>query len=71
MPPNSESIGLALEDATLISWILDVHRGEPILRLLSMYEDLYQNTIHKAYKEAEARWDGVWDKGWLIANLLE
>lgn len=71
MHPNGENIGLALEDATLFARILDVHRGEPIPKLFSMYEDLRQSTIHSAYKEAEARWDGVRDKGWVIAKLLE
>src|ERR1700676_5674701 len=71
MPPNRESVGHALEDMALFTWILEVHTGEPISKLFSMYGDLHQSAINHAYKEAEYRWEGVWDKGWLAAKLHE
>jgi hypothetical protein len=71
MPPNGESVGHALEDVALFTRILEVHSGEPISKLFSMYEDLRQSAIDHAYKEAEYRWEGVLDKGWLAAKLRE
>jgi len=71
MPPNGESVGLALEDSALFARILDVHAEKPISKIFSMYEDLRRNAIDSAYKEAEFRWDGVRDKGWLKGKVLE
>lgn len=71
MPPNGESVGLALEDATLFARVLEVHAGEPMSKLFSVYEDLRRSTIDSVYKEAEFNWDGVRDKGWVAAKLLE
>jgi hypothetical protein len=55
MPPNGESVGLALEDATLFARVLEVHAGEPTSKLFSIYEGLRRSTIDSVYKEAELR----------------
>ena len=71
MPPNGESVGHAFEDAVLFARIVEVHAGEPISRLFTIYEDLRKSAIDHAYKEAQFRWEGVRDKGWLAAKVRE
>lgn len=66
-----ESIGLALEDAALFARIVECHPDKPVLEIFSMYEGLRRKTIESAIREAEARWDGIKDKGLLVRKLIE
>ncbi len=73
MPPQGESMGLALEDAILFARIIECNPEEPISALFATYESLRRSTIDAVYKEAVFRWDGLKDKGWLarlVVNFL-
>lgn len=71
MPPTGESIGLALEDATLFARIFERHSDKSVSDLFFMYDDLRRNTIESTVREAEMRWDGLKDKGWFARKVIE
>ena len=71
MPPQGESVGLALEDAILLSMILQHHREEPIPQLLSHYNRLRRPRIDAAVKEANFGFETIQDRGWLATVLME
>jgi len=71
MPPQGESMGFALEDAILFARIIECNPEEPISTLFATYESLRRSTIDAAYKEADFRWDGLKDKGWLVRLVME
>lgn len=73
MPPQGESIGLALEDTALFSRIVEVHQAVPvpISTLFSEYEALRRPVINAAVSDAEMRWDGMRIKGSVEAKIFE
>ena len=64
-------MGFAMEDAVLFARIIECNPGESISTLFATYESLRRSTIDSAYKEAEFRWDGLKDKGWLGRLMMD
>lgn len=69
MPPQGESIGLALEDVILISRVLEARKESAPEDLFKHYESLRRDRIAKAQKEAEWRFEKIKDKG-LVGGLM-
>ena len=79
MPPQGESIGLALEDAVLFSRVLK-HRTikftkesepETLREAFKSYEDLRRSRIDEAYREANKRWESAKDTGFIVMKIKE
>ncbi|OCK84990.1 FAD/NAD(P)-binding domain-containing protein [Lepidopterella palustris CBS 459.81] len=71
MPPQGESVGLALEDVVLLSRLAGQHETKSTAQILADYESLRKPRIAEAFKEAEFRWETAKDRGWLMAVLME
>jgi len=71
MPPQGESVGLALEDVVLFSRVMGLHETKATSQILSDYENLRKPRIDAAFKEANLRWETAKDRGWLMTVLLE
>ncbi|KAF2469980.1 FAD/NAD(P)-binding domain-containing protein [Lindgomyces ingoldianus] len=71
MPPQGESAGFALEDAILLSRILEHHQSKSIAELFDRYEQLRRPRINAAVKEANLRFETIRDRGWLTTIIVE
>ncbi|KAK2760940.1 hypothetical protein FQN54_002182 [Arachnomyces sp. PD_36] len=79
MPPQGESIGLALEDAVLFSRVFarhnskDIGDDEPSILsgVFKSYEDLRRGRIDEAYREAAMRWESAKDSGFIGMKMKE
>jgi salicylate hydroxylase len=72
MPPGGQSVGLALEDAVLISRILAaVSSSTPISETLSHFVSLRRPRVEDHYKQMASRWEGVKDKPWWKQRIIE
>ena len=71
MPPQGESVGLALEDVVLFSRVMGQNETKATFQILSDYENLRKPRIDAAFKEANLRWETAKDRGWLMTVLLE
>ncbi|OCL04282.1 FAD/NAD(P)-binding domain-containing protein [Glonium stellatum] len=71
MPPQGESVGLALEDVVLFSRVVSQHETKPTTQIFADYEKLRKPRIDAAFKEANFRWETAKDRGWLMTVLLE
>lgn len=71
MPPQGEGVGLTLEDAMLLSRLLDAHDSSTTLKLFGDYEKLRRARIDSAVDEANFRWETVKDKGWFAGVVME
>lgn len=70
MPPQGESTGLAIEDATLFAQIVEGFPEKSIQDLFETYEKTRRPRINLAYKHATSRWR-VYDKSWLTNKFEE
>lgn len=71
MPPQGESVGLALEDVVLLSRILQHRQEKSIMQLFRNYDQLRRPPINAAVKEANFGFETVQDRGWLMAIIME
>jgi salicylate hydroxylase len=71
MPPQGESTAFAIEDAVLISRVLERFPKDDISRVFMVYENTRRHRIDKAYKEAVFRWSQIKDKSWLQHKVTE
>ena len=71
MPPQGESVGLALEDAVLFPRILASSPEQSLPEVFARYERNRRDRIDVAWKEADARWENAKDKSWLYQKVLE
>lgn len=71
MPPQGESIGLAIEDTILFTRVLEKYHSEPLTKTFEMYERLRKPRIDAAFEEAEFRWENVRDVGFVVCYLRE
>ena len=71
MPPQGESVGIALEDAMVFAKLASEYATHTWPEIFSVYERLRRSRIDAAYKEASFRWDTAKDCGWLKQRLIE
>ncbi|KAF3479868.1 salicylate hydroxylase [Arthroderma uncinatum] len=71
MPPQGESIGIAIEDAILFTRTLAKYRSFPLSKAFKVYKELRRDRIHEQYQEASRRWETVRDCGYLVNKLKE
>jgi 2-polyprenyl-6-methoxyphenol hydroxylase-like FAD-dependent oxidoreductase len=71
MPPQGESIGLALEDALLFARVLAKFHTQGLEPAFSVYENLRRQKVEDAHREASKRWENVRDSGYLVMKLKE
>jgi hypothetical protein len=71
MPPQGESVGLALEDVVLFSTLLAKYKSKTAAELFELFESLRTGRINAAFDEANFRWETVKDKGWLAGVMME
>ena len=71
MPPQGESVGMALEDVMVFARLMAHHQTHSFADLFSAYERLRRKRIGAAYEEASFRWETVKDAGWLAQTLKE
>ena len=71
MPPQGESVGLALEDVVLFTRILSYHGTKTLEQIFEKYEEVRRKRIDEAYDEATFRWETVKDKGWFGIRMVE
>lgn len=71
MPPQGESVGLALEDVVLLSRILEHHEARPVEELFLRYDDLRRPRINAAVKEANFGFETIKDRGWVTTIIME
>lgn len=79
MPPQGESIGLALEDSVLFSRALahynakdaEDNKRRTLLETFKSYEELRRSPIDEAYREAKMRWESAKDSGFVGMKMKE
>ncbi|EFR02632.1 salicylate hydroxylase [Nannizzia gypsea CBS 118893] len=71
MPPQGESIGIAIEDAILFARTLAKYRSSPLSETFRVYEELRRHRIDEQYQEASSRWETVRDCGYIVTKLKE
>jgi 2-polyprenyl-6-methoxyphenol hydroxylase-like FAD-dependent oxidoreductase len=71
MPPQGESVGLALEDVVLFSRLLQKHQAKEAEDIFVLYELLRRDRIEAAFDEANFGWEKVKDKGWFGGLMME
>ena len=71
MPPQGESVGLALEDVVLFSRILNQRKDVSIEESMQKYVDLRRDRINAAVKSANFGFETIKDHGWLMTILVE
>jgi salicylate hydroxylase len=71
MPPQGESVGLALEDVVLFMRIFSHYEDKSIPEIFEVYESFRRKRIDDAYNEANYRWETVKDAGWLGNRIKE
>ncbi|KAI9888979.1 MAG: hypothetical protein M1814_006096 [Vezdaea aestivalis] len=69
MPPQGESMTLAIEDAALFARVLETFPDKPVEEIIAVYERTRRPGIDAAYDEAVQRWENVKDTSWL-ANIF-
>jgi salicylate hydroxylase len=70
MPPQGESVGLAIEDSTLFARIIAKQPEAAIEDTFARFERNRKKRIDNAFEEADWRWDTVKDSG-LMAGLMK
>jgi salicylate hydroxylase len=71
MPPQGESVGLALEDVVLLSKVLH-HRSEKSIEgSFQMYDKLRRPRIDTAVKAANFGFETIKQRGWFATLLIE
>ncbi|KAF2122590.1 hypothetical protein BDV96DRAFT_481499 [Lophiotrema nucula] len=71
MPPQGESVGLALEDVVLLSRILEHHNDKSVTGMFSYYEQLRRSRINAAVKEANFGFETIKDRGWITTVIMD
>ena len=71
MPPQGESIGIALEDAVTLSRVLEKRKEEEPIQIFQNYERLRRETVETAYEKAAWGWEKVKDKGFIAGIMME
>jgi hypothetical protein len=72
MPPQGESIGLAMEDTILFSrLVLKYNESKTTSEIFEEYERLRKPRIDAAFDEANFRWESAKDKGFVAGILME
>ena len=71
MPPQGEAVGLALEDATLLTRVFQELPEKSIPEAFAIYEKTRKPRVDVVYTEANKRWEKVMDRGWLKQKALE
>lgn len=71
MPPQGESVGLALEDVVLLSRIIQHHERMPIEQLFKHYDQLRRPRINAAVKEANFGFETIKDRSWFTTMLMD
>ena len=70
MPPQGESVGLALEDAVVFARCMaDVYQGGDLESAFAKYERLRRPRTDEAYKQATFGWDTQKNSGWFAFQL--
>ena len=70
MPPQGESVGLALEDAVVFARCMaDVQQCRDLESAFTKYERLRRPRADEAYKQATFGWDTQKDSGWFAFQL--
>jgi 2-polyprenyl-6-methoxyphenol hydroxylase-like FAD-dependent oxidoreductase len=71
MPPQGESVGLALEDVVLLSRILDHCNGKSVEESFQLYDKLRRPKINAAVKMANFSFETIRQYGWFTTILIE
>lgn len=71
MPPQGESVGMALEDVTILAKLASVHQSHTWPEIFGAYESLRRGRIDAAYKWMSFRWDTAKDCGWAKQSMKE
>ena len=71
MPPQGESVGLALEDVVLLSRILEHHETRSVKELFQCYDRLRRPRINAAVKEANFGFETIKDRSWFTTVLMD
>jgi salicylate hydroxylase len=71
MMPAGNSIGLTLEDAILLTRLLDNTKPNNPQDAFPRYEEIRRPRIEKDYKHAVQRWSGVKTISWWRQRLRE
>ena len=71
MPPQGESIGIALEDVVLLSKILEKRKSKEPMQIFQEYDNIRRANVEKAYAAANWGWEKVKDKGWFAGIMME
>jgi 2-polyprenyl-6-methoxyphenol hydroxylase-like FAD-dependent oxidoreductase len=71
MPPQGESMGIAIEDAMLISRLLSEQPDASIPDIIARYQRNRIQKIDKAFDEASWRWETVKDSGYVMTMFKE
>ncbi|KAF2272111.1 FAD/NAD(P)-binding domain-containing protein [Westerdykella ornata] len=71
MPPQGESVGLALEDVMLLSRVLEHCNGKSVEESFQLYDKLRRPRINAAVKMANFGFETVKRNGWFKTILIE
>ena len=72
MPPQGESIGMALEDVVVFSRVLERQNAtREAAHMFETYDGLRRERIEAAWQEADFRFETVKDKGWLVGVMMD
>jgi hypothetical protein len=72
MPPQGESIGMALEDVVVFSRVLERQNAtREAAHMFETYDGLRRDRIEAAWQEANFRFETIKDKGWLAGVMMD
>ena len=71
MPPQGESVGMALEDVTIFAKLASAYQSHSWPEIFGAYESLRRGRIDAAYKWTSFRWDTAKDCGWVKQSMKE
>jgi 2-polyprenyl-6-methoxyphenol hydroxylase-like FAD-dependent oxidoreductase len=72
MPPQGESIGMALEDIVVLSRVLERQNAtRDVSHMFETYDGLRRERIEAAWQEADFRFETIKDKGWLVGIIMD
>jgi 2-polyprenyl-6-methoxyphenol hydroxylase-like FAD-dependent oxidoreductase len=71
MPPQGESVGLALEDVMLLSRVLEHCKGKSVEESFQLYDKLHRPKINAAVKMANFSFETIKQYGWFTTILIE
>jgi 2-polyprenyl-6-methoxyphenol hydroxylase-like FAD-dependent oxidoreductase len=71
MPPGGQSVGLAFEDAIILSRLLSSSPSADLADVFARYDSVRRPRVEDHYKQMAARWEGTKTHSWWVQWIRE